>query len=140
MSSEYEREPLNVAFCFPTAKDLPGIIPDRFLYLPGCPINEQEASQSVKEQREPHYFDDMYPHAIRHTFCSRCFEAGMQPKVVQSIMGHQHYSTIIDIYTHVSESKYREGVRKFGKALEQEETGNEEVEKELHFDIGQTFG
>ena len=50
-------------------------------------INEQEAFESVQEQREPHYFEDMYPHAIRHTFCSRCFEAGMQPKVVQSIMG-----------------------------------------------------
>lgn len=50
-------------------------------------INEQEAFESVQEQREPHYFEDMYPHAIRHTFCSRCFEADMQPKVVQSIMG-----------------------------------------------------
>ena len=48
-------------------------------------INEQEAFESVQEQREPHYFEDMYPHAIRHTFCSRCFEAGMQPKVVQSV-------------------------------------------------------
>lgn len=55
-------------------------------------------------------------------------------------MGHQHYSTTIDIYTHVSESKYQEEVGKFGKALESEENGNEEVEKELHFDIRQTFG
>lgn len=64
----------------------------------------------------------------------------MQPKVVQSIMGHRHYSTTIDIYTHVSESKYQEEVGKFGKAMESEENGNEEVEKELHFDMGQTFG
>ncbi len=81
-------------------------------------INEQEAFESVQEQREPHYFEDMYPHAIRHTFCSRCFEADMQPKVVQSIMGHQHYSTTIDIYTHVSEFKYQEEVGKFGRAME----------------------
>ena len=33
-------------------------------------INEQEAFESLQEQREPHYFEDMYPHAIRHTFCS----------------------------------------------------------------------
>lgn len=62
-------------------------------------INEQEAFDSVREQREPHYFEDLYPHAIRHTFCSRCFQLNMNPKVVQKLMGHQHYSTTIDIYT-----------------------------------------
>ncbi|SFG46974.1 tyrosine-type recombinase/integrase [Enterocloster clostridioformis] len=81
-------------------------------------INEQEAFDSVREQREPHYFEDLYPHAIRHTFCSRCFEADMQPKVVQSIMGHQHYSTTIDIYTHVTDEKYQDEIGKFGKAIE----------------------
>lgn len=67
-------------------------------------INEQEAFDSVREQREPHYFEDMYPHAIRHTFCSRCFQLDMNPKVVQKLMGHQHYSTTIDIYTHVMQN------------------------------------
>lgn len=104
-------------------------------------INEQEAFESVQEQREPHYFEDMYPHAIRHTFCSRCFEADMQPKVVQSIMGHQHYSTTIDIYTHVSEIKYQEEIGKFGKAVELEESGSGEGPEETP-DLGmmQTFG
>ena len=104
-------------------------------------INEQEAFESVQEQREPHYFEDMYPHAIRHTFCSRCFEAGMQPKVVQSIMGHQHYSTTIDIYTHVSESKYQEEVGKFGRAMEPEESSSgEEPEETTDPGMIQTFG
>ena len=89
-------------------------------------INLQESVQAVREQREPVAFEDMYPHAIRHTFCSRCFEADMQPKVVQSIMGHQHYSTTIDIYTHVTAAKFEEEIGKFGLALEEEAT--EEVE------------
>ncbi|MCQ4982215.1 MAG: tyrosine-type recombinase/integrase [Blautia coccoides] len=38
-----------------------------------------------------------HPHALRHTFCSRCFEKGITPKVVQQLMGHAHYSTTIDI-------------------------------------------
>ena len=80
-------------------------------------INLQESVQAVREQREPVVFEDMYPHAIRHTFCSRCFEADMQPKVVQSIMGHQHYSTTIDIYTHVTDAKFEEEIDKFGLAL-----------------------
>lgn len=85
-------------------------------------INLQESVQAVREQREPVIFEDMYPHAIRHTFCSRCFEADMQPKVVQSIMGHQHYSTTIDIYTHVTDAKFEEEIGKFGLALEEEPT------------------
>lgn len=80
-------------------------------------INLQESVQAVREQREPVVFEDMYPHAIRHTFCSRCFEADMQPKVVQSIMGHQHYSITIDIYTHVTDAKFEEEIDKFGLAL-----------------------
>lgn len=88
-------------------------------------INEQESYEAMKEQREPVVFEDMYPHAIRHTFCSRCFEANMQPKVVQSIMGHQHYSTTIDIYTHVTDAKYDEEIGKFGRAMEPEEMEGE---------------
>lgn len=34
-------------------------------------INFQESVQAVREQREPVVFEEMYPHAIRHTFCSR---------------------------------------------------------------------
>lgn len=81
-------------------------------------INDQESVNAVLEQREPKIFDDLYPHAIRHTFCSRCFEVNMQPKVVQKIMGHQHYSTTIDIYTHVTERQFEEEIDKFGMAVD----------------------
>lgn len=80
-------------------------------------INEAEAFESVREQREPNIFEDVYPHAIRHTFCSRCFEKDMNPKVVQVLMGHQHYSTTIEIYTHVTEQKFDDEIAKFGSAM-----------------------
>jgi integrase len=80
-------------------------------------INKIEAFEAVREQREPKIFENMYPHAFRHTFCSRCFERNMAPKVVQALMGHQHFSTTMDIYTHVTETKYDEEVAKFGNAV-----------------------
>ena len=80
-------------------------------------INEQEAFDSVREQREPLYFEDLYPHAIRHTFCSRCFQLNMNPKVVQKLMGHQHYSTTIDIYTHVMQDDIDSEVCKLESAI-----------------------
>lgn len=80
-------------------------------------INEAEAFESVKEKREPIMFGDVYPHAIRHTFCSRCFQLDMNPKVVQALMGHQHYSTTIDIYTHVMEKDIDNEVSKMESAI-----------------------
>lgn len=80
-------------------------------------INEEEMFSAAKENRTPKIFEKVYPHALRHTFCSRCFECNMNPKVVQKIMGHQHYSTTIDIYTHVTNEKIEDEISKFNIAL-----------------------
>ena len=80
-------------------------------------INEEEMFNAAKENRVPTLFEKVYPHALRHTFCSRCFECNMNPKVVQKIMGHQHYSTTIDIYTHVTNEKIEDEISKFNIAL-----------------------
>ena len=40
----------------------------------------------------------------------------MEPKVVQSLMGHSNISTTLNIYTHVLEEKRMQEVAKFGNA------------------------
>ena len=40
--------------------------------------------------------------------------------MVQMLMGHQHYSTTIDIYTHVTETKFEEEIAKFGSVSEKQ--------------------
>lgn len=77
-------------------------------------INYEEAYLATKENREPKLFKDVYPHAIRHTFCSRCFRHNIDPKVVQMLMGHSNYSTTINIYTHVVEEDISDEFSKFG--------------------------
>ena len=54
---------------------------------------------------------------VRHTFCSRCFEKGITLKIVQQLMCHAHYSTTIDIYTHVSEKIMGSEIEKFKAAM-----------------------
>ncbi|MCP1110869.1 tyrosine-type recombinase/integrase [Ohessyouella blattaphilus] len=49
----------------------------------------------------PHF----YPHALRHTFATRCFEAGIDAKTVQGYLGHFSISITLDLYTHVTEEK-----------------------------------
>ena len=63
--------------------------------------NLEEGARAVQENRVPVYMEPVSPHTLRRTFCTRCFEAGINPKVVQSVMGHATYSTTIDIYTEV---------------------------------------
>lgn len=79
-------------------------------------IREQQAIEAVEKGLEPEQFRDFHPHTIRHTFATRCFEAGMEPKVVQKILGHSSISITLNIYTHVLEEKQMSEIAKFGKA------------------------
>ena len=51
-------------------------------------------------------------HTLRHTFATRCFEAGVQPKVVQSYLGHATLKMTMDLYTHVTEDKATEDIER----------------------------
>lgn len=44
---------------------------------------------------------------IRHTFGTRCIEAGMAPVVVQKLMGHKDISVTLNTYTSVFD-KFKE--------------------------------
>lgn len=50
------------------------------------------------------------PHQLRHAFATMLFEAGVQEKDAQDILGHAQISTTHDIYTHIREQQ-RERVR-----------------------------
>ena len=65
----------------------------------------EEDILAKEENREPVYLKDFTPHIMRHSFASRCYEAGMDPKILQKIMGHAKINTTMDIYTHISESR-----------------------------------
>lgn len=79
-------------------------------------IRLKEATRAYSEGREPREFGHIHPHVFRHTFATRLFEKGIDPIVVQSIMGHSNYSTTIS-YTHVLENKTEEAVTKAGDLL-----------------------
>lgn len=44
---------------------------------------------------------DVNTHMLRHTFATRCIEAGMQPIVLKKLLGHSKISTTLDTYSHV---------------------------------------
>lgn len=52
-------------------------------------------------------------HALRHTYATRAIEAGMQPKVLQQLLGHASIKTTMDRYVHVTDDSLTKAVRQF---------------------------
>lgn len=80
-------------------------------------INLKEIYAASRDGRKPKEFEHLHPHAFRHTFATRCFEKGLDPLFVQSIMGHANYSTTVS-YTHILDDMKQREVAKVGSFLD----------------------
>ena len=56
--------------------------------------------------------DRHYSHIFRHTFATRCFENGVDAKVVQSYLGHASLKMTMDLYTHVTDERFMTDIEK----------------------------
>ena len=52
-------------------------------------------------------------HALRHTYATRAIEAGMQPKVLQKLLGHASIKTTMDRYVHVTTESMDQAIKQF---------------------------
>ncbi len=52
-------------------------------------------------------------HALRHTYATRAIESGMQPKVLQKLLGYASIKTTMDRYVHVTDDSLTNAVRQF---------------------------
>ena len=51
-------------------------------------------------------------HALRHTFATRCIEAGMDAKVLSEILGHSNVQITLNRYVHPSLSAKKAAIEK----------------------------
>ena len=68
-------------------------------------INKDRQKQAEKGRKDFALMEHIYPHVLRHTFATRCFEAGIEAKVVQGFLGHYSIAITLDLYTHVTNDK-----------------------------------
>jgi len=71
--------------------------------------NEEPMTEQAFKRAWEHYKKDsgitITPHQLRHAFATILYEANVDPKSAQKIMGHSDYKTTIEIYTHISNRK-----------------------------------
>lgn len=72
---------------------------------------------SAKWMKEkPEIATEVSPHVCRHTFCTRLIMKGVNPKIVQYLMGHETSGVTMDVYTHVEFEQAEEAFRKAAEA------------------------
>ncbi len=74
--------------------------------------NEEELKNAKKEKRSPVLLPKISNHILRHTGCTRMAEAGIDPKVLQVIMGHSDPAVTMKVYNHVDRERMKREIRK----------------------------
>lgn len=88
----------------------------------GDPLSRErvqgEIDRIVKQIRAAgNEFDRITSHVFRHTFATRAIEAGMQPQVLKTILGHSTLSMTMDLYSHVMEDVKADEMEKIAKVF-----------------------
>ena len=86
-----------------------------FVYR-GKHITTSQVNMEFKRTLEKHGIVDpkvkgkVSLHSLRHTYATRCIEAGMQAKVLQHLLGHSDISITLNTYCDAFESFQRENI------------------------------
>ena len=82
---------------------------DRQLFLSpnGNLIDSRNANRILKKRLKELGMEGFSTHALRHTYGTRCVEAGMRAVALQRLMGHTDVSVTLNTYTSVF-NKYKE--------------------------------
>ena len=71
-----------------------------------CSINRVLANivKGINALGQGETFPSISAHTMRHTFCTRMAENGMDIKVLQYLMGHANINITMQVYNHIADS------------------------------------
>ena len=79
----------------------------------GMPNKNSSYDTHLYKLCEPAGIAPLSMHALRDTYATRAIEGGMQPKVLQKLLGHSGIQTTMDTYIHVTEDSLSKAVKQF---------------------------
>lgn len=88
-----------------------------FLCKKGTPVKNSTYDTmlfKVCKKAEIHQFA---MHVLRHTFATRCIEAGMMPKTLQTILGHSNIGITMNLYVDTKEEQKQKEINMVADAL-----------------------
>lgn len=104
------------------------------------PINSQIICEAIKKVVDEvnltrDYVDEIEvfsPHCFRHTFATRCFESGIQPKTVQAYLGHASLQMTMDLYTSVMPKHMSNEMDKVSEVLDRLSTNGDTITEDSY--------
>ena len=89
-----------------------------FHMLNGQPYTNTAFRKMFAHAQKTPISSKLTPHVLRHTYCTRLFERGFDPKEIQYLMGHASPEITMRIYTHYNKrSRYEDTAERIRAAL-----------------------
>ena len=85
--------------------------PDRYIVSGDSPLTKSALTKRWAKWKKEHGIE-IDRHQIRHTYASILYQAGVDPKSAQHLLGHANISTTMDIYTHMSDQHVKDALAK----------------------------
>ncbi len=82
-------------------------------YRTGEPTKNSSYDTHLYKLCDEAKIDHFCMHALRHTYATRAIERGMQPKILQKLLGHKSIKTTMDRYVHVTDDSLTDAVHQF---------------------------
>ncbi len=88
-----------------------------FLCKTGAPVKNSTYDTALFKICDKAKIPRFSMHVLRHTFATRCIEAGMMPKTLQTILGHSNIGITMNLYVHTTDDQKKIEIEKVAKAL-----------------------
>lgn len=88
-----------------------------FLCRKGSPIKNSTYDTALFKICEKSNIPKFSMHILRHTFATRCIEAGMKPKTLQMLLGHSNIGITMNLYVHTTEEEKQKEMESVAEAL-----------------------
>ena len=84
-----------------------------FINRKGMPTKNSTYDVHIGKLTKKAQIQNFSMHTLRHTFATRCIEAGMRPKTLQQILGHSSINITMNLYVHVTDEEKTKEMLKF---------------------------